>query len=74
MTGLEPLRTVMKEATIPVIAIGGIFPENLPDVLRAGARDFALVRHFTKCADRVELRRRMYGIQQIQHTHEETTK
>lgn len=43
--GLERLREVVGFSPVPVVAIGGIFPENLPDVLAAGARTFSLVRH-----------------------------
>jgi thiamine-phosphate pyrophosphorylase len=73
VTGLEPLRTIMREATVPVIAIGGIFPDNLPAVLRSGARDIALVRHFAECTDRRELTCRIEDVQSIINTitHEE---
>jgi thiamine-phosphate pyrophosphorylase len=45
VTGLELLRQVVALSSVPVVAIGGIFPENLPEVLATGARSFSLVRH-----------------------------
>jgi thiamine-phosphate pyrophosphorylase len=43
--GVAQLAEVVKFSPVPVVAIGGIFPENLPDVLAAGARNVCLVRH-----------------------------
>lgn len=43
--GIEQLRKVISFATVPVVALGGLFPENLDTVLKAGARTVALVRH-----------------------------
>lgn len=42
--GTETMRAMLSIATIPAVAIGGITLENLPDVLRAGARNFCMVR------------------------------
>jgi thiamine-phosphate pyrophosphorylase len=42
--GIETLRAMLKASTVPAVAIGGIILENLPDVLRAGARNFCMVR------------------------------
>ncbi|WP_010662570.1 thiamine phosphate synthase [Marinilabilia salmonicolor] len=44
--GTELLAEVLAFANVPVIAIGGIFPENLDEVLETGARNIAMVRHF----------------------------
>jgi len=44
--GTKLLSEVLKLANVPVIAIGGIFPENLDEVLETGARNIAMVRHF----------------------------
>ncbi|MRT94718.1 thiamine phosphate synthase [Ancylomarina sp. 16SWW S1-10-2] len=44
--GVEQLKQVLALATIPVVAIGGIFPENIDDILNAGAKNIAMVRHF----------------------------
>ncbi len=55
--GAEQLKKVLEFADVPVIAIGGIFPENIQSVIEAGAKNIAMVRHFmqTKAFDqRVE--------------------
>ena len=44
--GIEQLKQVLNMATIPVVAIGGIFPENIQTILSAGAKNIAMVRHF----------------------------
>ena len=35
--GLDFLSLICKESPVPVFAIGGITPENMPDILKAGA-------------------------------------
>lgn len=42
--GLETMRKMLAAAPVPAVAIGGIDAERLPDVLRAGAQNFAVVR------------------------------
>ncbi len=42
IAGLETLRQVAGQVTIPLVAIGGITPENCPDVLAAGAQAVAI--------------------------------
>jgi thiamine-phosphate pyrophosphorylase len=49
--GLERLAEVVGFSPVPVVAIGGIFPENLPRVLEAGARSFCMVRHLMESED-----------------------
>lgn len=44
--GVKLLKEVLSFADVPVVAIGGIFPENIDDVLKAGAKNIAMVRHF----------------------------
>ena len=44
--GTNLLKQVLGMAKIPVVAIGGIFPENIDEVIDAGAKNIALVRHF----------------------------
>jgi thiamine-phosphate pyrophosphorylase len=46
--GTKLLEEVIAFADVPVVAIGGIFPENLNEVTAAGARNIAMVRHFMK--------------------------
>lgn len=43
--GTELLRQVVSFSTVPVVAIGGIFPDNIRDVFSTGARNYSLVRH-----------------------------
>ena len=44
--GTEQLKQVLGFSNVPVIAIGGIFPENINQVIDAGAKNIAMVRHF----------------------------
>ncbi|PKQ63799.1 thiamine-phosphate diphosphorylase [Labilibaculum filiforme] len=44
--GTEQLKQVLDLVNIPVVAIGGIFPENIENVLKVGAKNIAMVRHF----------------------------
>jgi thiamine-phosphate pyrophosphorylase len=46
--GVDELKTVLALASIPVVAIGGIFPENIHEVISAGASNIAMVRYFMK--------------------------
>jgi len=41
--GLEPLRALAREIEIPVLAVGGLTPERVPDVVEAGAQGVATV-------------------------------
>ncbi len=43
--GTELLSTVLEFSSVPVVAIGGIFPENIKNVIKAGARNLCLVRY-----------------------------
>ena len=43
--GLEGLRTACSELNVPVYALGGITPENVPDILDAGAYGVALISY-----------------------------
>ncbi|MEJ5265278.1 MAG: thiamine phosphate synthase [Bacteroidales bacterium] len=49
--GTVLLKEVVKISPIPVVAIGGIFPENLPEIINAGATNFAFIRHFMSSLD-----------------------
>lgn len=44
--GVEQLKQILGLVNIPVVAIGGIFPENIQEVFDAGAKNIAMVRHF----------------------------
>jgi len=43
--GLANLKEVLKFAKVPVVALGGIFPKNINDVLNTGARNISMVRY-----------------------------
>lgn len=43
--GVDLLSKAISLSTVPVIAIGGIFPENIGEVLAAGAKNLSLVRY-----------------------------
>lgn len=45
VVGTDKLQEALKISSVPVVAIGGIFPENLDSVLNAGAKNVALVRY-----------------------------
>lgn len=51
--GVELLSEVIKFSTVPVVAIGGIFPENLSHVIGAGAKNVCMVRHLM-CDENLE--------------------
>jgi thiamine-phosphate diphosphorylase len=42
--GVDGLRRLCRKASLPVIAIGGIRPEHVAEVLDAGAWGFAVIR------------------------------
>lgn len=48
--GVERLARICSAVDIPVLAIGGITPENAPDCLRAGAAGIAAIRLFQEPA------------------------
>nr|WP_235207970.1 thiamine phosphate synthase [Saccharicrinis fermentans] len=55
--GTEQLQKVLRFANVPVVAIGGIFLENIEQVTKAGAKNIAMVRHFmqsTKFDEQIE--------------------
>lgn len=63
--GTELLGEVLKFAEVPVIAIGGIFPENVETVTAVGAQNICLVRHLMECESREELERRISELQDL---------
>jgi thiamine-phosphate pyrophosphorylase len=50
-TGLDYLRLATTRSTVPVFVTGGVTPEKIPALARAGARHFVVVRHLTEAAD-----------------------
>jgi len=63
--GTDQLRLIVQVSPVPVIAIGGLFPNNLASVLEAGARNVCLVRHFMECRREEELLKRIDNIQDM---------
>lgn len=49
--GTEQLKQVLSFSKVPVVAIGGIFPENIKEVINAGAKNIAMVRYFMQTDD-----------------------
>jgi thiamine-phosphate pyrophosphorylase len=45
--GIDGMKKMLAQATVPAVAIGGITLENLPLVLSAGAKNFCMVRPIT---------------------------
>lgn len=60
--GLERLRKILAETPLPAVAIGGIDAERLPEVARAGAENFAVVRAVCQAADPLSAIRRLQAI------------
>ncbi|GAA0428193.1 thiazole tautomerase TenI [Lentibacillus halophilus] len=59
--GLQKLTNVTQNTSVPVIAIGGITPENTPDVLASGASGIAVLSGILLDPDPLE------AIQRYQH-------
>lgn len=49
--GVERMGAILRSVTVPAVAIGGIDRENLPQVMRAGARNFCVVRAVNRRVD-----------------------
>ncbi len=62
---LQELIAQLGDDALPVIAIGGIFPENAEIVINAGARNICLVRHLMECETTDELERRITELQEL---------
>jgi thiamine-phosphate pyrophosphorylase len=50
-TGLDYLARATEESRVPVFVTGGVTPEKIPDLARAGARHFVVVRYLTESTD-----------------------
>jgi thiamine-phosphate pyrophosphorylase len=60
--GLEQMERIVRETPLTAVAIGGINAGNLPEVLRGGARNFAVVRAVTQRTDPAEAIRELQAI------------
>jgi thiamine-phosphate pyrophosphorylase len=50
-TGLEYLTMATARSPVPVFVTGGVTPERIPALARAGARHFVVVRYLTESGD-----------------------
>jgi thiamine-phosphate pyrophosphorylase len=50
-TGLGYLQMATAQSSVPVFVTGGVTPEKIPDLVRAGARHFVVVRYLTDAGD-----------------------
>ena len=60
--GLEAMAAMIAAAPCPAVAIGGIDGARLPDVIAAGARNWAVVRAVCRAADPLAAIRRLQEI------------
>lgn len=51
VVGTDQLKEVLSFANVPVVAIGGVFPENIEAVLKTGVNNIAMVRYFMQAED-----------------------
>jgi thiamine-phosphate pyrophosphorylase len=58
--GLQQLAAVVRQVTIPVLAIGGIDHDNLPQVMAAGAHGVAMIRAVLAATDPYEAAQRLH--------------
>ncbi len=65
VVGTALLKEVLGFSRLPVVAIGGLFPENIGPVIGAGARNPCLVRYFMEPPDPAEVERRIAEIQRM---------
>lgn len=52
--GTDLLKEVVSSVDIPVLAIGGITKERIPDVMNTGAKGICVMSHFMKCKNPYE--------------------
>lgn len=60
VSGIDILKQVVEIIPLPIIAIGGVGPENIPDVMRAGARGIAVISAVCCQDDPEEATRALY--------------
>ena len=59
VSGIEILRQVVEAVPVPIIAIGGITPQNTHAVLQAGAKGIAVISAVCKAPDPKEATRKL---------------
>ena len=60
VSGIDILKQVVEIIPLPIIAIGGVGAENIPDVMRAGARGIAVISAVCCQDDPEEATRALY--------------
>ena len=60
VSGIDILKQVVEIIPLPIIAIGGVGAENIPDVMRAGARGIAVISAVCCQDDPEEATRTLY--------------
>lgn len=65
VVGPALLKEVLGFSRLPVVAIGGIFPENIVTVIDAGAKNPCMVRYFMEPPDPAEVERRIASVQRM---------
>ena len=62
VSGIDILKQVVEIIPLPIIAIGGVDAENIPDVMRAGARGIAVISAVCCQDDPEEATRSLYQV------------
>jgi thiamine-phosphate pyrophosphorylase len=62
--GTGRLQQLMPQTVIPLVAIGGIFESQLPEILSAGARNICMIRYFGESISKTELKHKISKIKQ----------
>lgn len=63
--GTNLLQQAIGLSNVPVVAIGGIFPENVHKVISASAQNVSLVRYLMQAGNPYELQQRLNSLQQL---------
>ncbi len=64
VVGISTLKEALKISKLPLVAIGGIFPENIDDVLQAGAKNICTVRFLMESKTKKELKEKIKFVKQ----------
>lgn len=64
VVGTELLKEALTISKIPIVAIGGIFPENLDEVLKTGVQNICMVRFFMESKSKNELKEKLNYVKQ----------
>ncbi len=63
--GVTNLKQLLGRAVLPIVAIGGIFPPDIPKLFDCGTKNIAMVRYFTQAKDASELKARIRQVKLI---------